>query len=130
MIDFNCFDNNFFVKKLYPNGINSSIVISSVVASYRMHSEFNFIAYEKPSIEIKKWGVWGVDYNSVLFETSANSSPIELKINNMKDIGRQIFSINKNTDGNIEVTQLSNDSNLYLVIDGLIIQKTTPLKDY
>ncbi|WP_407267377.1 hypothetical protein [Tenacibaculum maritimum] len=62
--------NNQFIKKIYPNGIsdffigNISLGIDSSI-TIALHSK------EKPSIEISKWGKWGINYNIIVIEFSS-----------------------------------------------------------
>ena len=71
-------DNNYFLKGIYPLGL-SSVFIGQFGLDQTQFS-LNFHVYEKPEIEVKKWGVWGINYNVIVIHMlGANVGDIKIQ---------------------------------------------------
>ena len=58
MIDVDCLGNNKFLKMLYPNGLNSNVMIKEFKVSINGFSEFSFFIKQEPNVIVKKWGIY------------------------------------------------------------------------
>jgi hypothetical protein len=58
--------NNKFLKSVFPAGLTESVFIAHI--GFDPDSEFslNIHTRQKPSREIPTWGVWGIDYDTVV----------------------------------------------------------------
>ncbi|MHC5226052.1 hypothetical protein [Ignatzschineria sp. LJL83] len=73
MIDFfNYVGNNFFLKKIYPDGIKN-VGLQKIVSQVEHPVWFYLNVYDQPVIEIKKYGAWGKDYNGLILEFTIQS---------------------------------------------------------
>lgn len=73
-----CIENNFFLKKVFPEGINEVLVGQFGLDQGRFCLTLH--ARVKPAKETPKWGVWGEDYNVIAFEMLGSGiSGIEIK---------------------------------------------------
>ena len=59
MLNLDFFGNNFFLKKIYPEGIYNSIFIKDIMISLNGNSEFSFFIKQEPLFPVKKWGKMG-----------------------------------------------------------------------
>jgi len=61
-----CVDNNFFLKKIFPDGVSEALVgqfgLDQGRFSLTLHTR------SKPATETPKWGIWGKNYDVIAFE--------------------------------------------------------------
>jgi len=58
--------NNNFLNKLFPEGLSEKIGLIRLNIGPDNKASFCLEVTKKPSIEVKKWGEWGKDYNVIL----------------------------------------------------------------
>lgn len=62
IIDF--IDNNHFLKSVFPSGLDN--VFIGQFGLDQTHFSLSIHVYDKPDVEVKKWGVWGCTYNIIV----------------------------------------------------------------
>ena len=81
-------ERNHFLKQLFPSGIES-FFIGQVELSCFDRINLTLHTNKQPAIEVKKWGIWGEEYNIVtlnILVTSIKSINIENWQNNLMEI--------------------------------------------
>jgi hypothetical protein len=63
-------NNNFFLKKLFPNGLKN-FYLGQLHLNFYDQININLHCASKPDIEIAKYGIWGKDYNIIVIELTA-----------------------------------------------------------
>jgi hypothetical protein len=64
-------DNNYFLKQLYPNGLQK-MCLSHIKVDCFKNIAITLQTTENPNIEIKKWGQWGANYNVIAIDITSN----------------------------------------------------------
>jgi len=108
-------ERNHFLKQLYPSGIHD-FFIGRIDLSCFDRSSIRLHVLKKPEIDVKKWGVWSVNYNVVVIELLITSLK-RININGWQNNQMEICEIivkNENEDNkelifkgknwNIEIT--------------------------
>ena len=108
-------DNNYFLKQLYPNGIKE-FCLSHINIDCFKNVDLVLQTREKPHIEVKKWGKWGVNHN-IITHTITNNIIKDINISNW---GKSKF---ENCECSIELLE----ENVHSKYDNLY--KTTFSKD-
>lgn len=126
MFDIECFSNTFFLKKLFPNGVHTSILINVITVSAYSYSRLEFYIRQKPEIEVKKWGQWGIDYDCLYIETLTNISPADVKITNIEKIGFNLYDFERNEQGMIEIKSNSKNGSIHFSAEPLAVQTIKP----
>ncbi|MDH0562258.1 hypothetical protein [Acinetobacter courvalinii] len=114
-------DNNIFLKKLYPYGIVFPVRVGHFSVDLSGYCDIDFHVNERPNVDIKKYGLWGEDYNTVVIKFKARlvgSISIENWIKN--SFGELVFE----NIGKYFVLKVHKDDFVFSVeIDGLIFQE-------
>ena len=89
-----------FLGKIFPNGMEKEkVAVGDVKLRNSGSALFSIHICSKPEIDIKKWGVWGEDYNVVVVDLVL-SDIISLDVKNWggviwSDIEESSFQVNK-----------------------------------
>lgn len=59
-----CADRNYFLRSIFPSGLGDVLV--GQFGLDRGQFYLNIHVFEKPDKDIKKWGVWGVNYDVIV----------------------------------------------------------------
>ncbi|ENX63761.1 MULTISPECIES: hypothetical protein [Acinetobacter] len=114
-------DNNIFLKKLYPSGIVFPVRIGRFSVDLSGYCDIDFHVSERPGIDIKKYGLWGEDYNTVVIKLKGRlvgSIYIENWIKN--SFGELVFE----DKGKYFVLKVHKDDFVFSIeIEGLIFQE-------
>ena len=130
MIDVDCLGNNKFLKMLYPNGLNSNVMIKEFKVSINGFSEFSFFIKQEPNVIVKKWGIWNSDYNCLWVKTGNNCKFGRIEINELDKMGFNNLSLNKMEDGITKISSKKNSSIFLIdleVNNRFIIQEIIPI---
>ncbi|WP_296181168.1 hypothetical protein [Pseudomonas sp. UBA1879] len=57
---------NYFLKYLYPNGLIDDLLIGRLGFDCENKFCVNFHTKQQPAIEVKKWGIWGKNYDVIV----------------------------------------------------------------
>lgn len=115
------FDENKFVSSLFPKGLTDKVRVMRLNFNAKNNLDISVHIDEKPDIDVKKWGEWGVDYNSIILEgffCDVNKA----MINNWTPLNEGIFSLKKE-DGFFIFDFKSDTGNFYIVFEHIIFQK-------
>jgi conserved uncharacterized protein len=129
MLNLDFFGNNFFLKKIYPEGIYNSIFIKDIMISLNGNSEFSFFIKQEPLFPVKKWGKWEEDFNALWVKTSSNVRFKGVLISNPDRLGFNKLDIYVEDFCQIFISQKENSHvNLSLFKnDRFIIQNVIPI---
>ena len=58
--------HNSFLNELFPNGLEPNVLIGQVDLDRCGRLRLDLHTRQKPSKEIKKWGIWGEDYDVIV----------------------------------------------------------------
>jgi hypothetical protein len=61
-------NNNMFLKTLFPEGLTEKILIGQIAFDVEGRFSINLHTMQKPSIEVKKWGSYGRDYDVIVIK--------------------------------------------------------------
>jgi hypothetical protein len=61
-----CVDNNIFLQSVFPSGLGDVLVGQFGLDEGQF--SLNIHVFKQPDREIKKWGIWGVNYNVVVIK--------------------------------------------------------------
>lgn len=129
MLNLDFFGNSFFLKKLFPNGIENHILIKDISIVVNGNSCLSFFIKQKPEIDVKKWGEFGIDFNAFWIKTSNNINFSKVIVENIQDLGFSRLEINSNNF--CPAIHSSNDnSRLLLILEKnhrFIIQDIVPI---
>lgn len=129
MLNLDFFGNNFFLKKIFPSGVNNHIFIKNISTVVNGNSSLDFFIKQRPEIDVKKWGQFGIDFNALWIKTSNNINFSKVIIENIQDLGFSSLEINSK-DFCFTLYSSNNNSQLLLVLDKhhrFIIQDITPI---
>ncbi|MEB3863306.1 hypothetical protein MSG66_04575 [Acinetobacter sp. IK31] len=112
--------NNVFLKKLYSDDITSSILIGRFSIDLSGYCDIDFHVNKEPDILVEKYGVWGVDYNTVVIKTKGRISG-DVLINGwlLNDYKELTF---KKTHNGIFIKSTNGNFNFSVEVNGLIFQ--------
>lgn len=112
--------NNIFLKKMYSSDITSSILIGRFSIDLSGYCDIEFHVNKRPDISVEKYGVWGVDYNTVVIKTKGKISGdiliTEWLLNGCKELNV------KKTDNGIIIKSKNGKFNFSVELSGLIFQ--------
>ena len=89
--------NNTFLKELFPEGLESAVLIGQISFDLNKKISLNIHTKQKPMKEIKKWGLWGKDYDVVVIEIygiACNTTTL----NNWDNVAYGVLSISEDSD--------------------------------
>jgi len=61
-------NNNMFLKTLFPEGLTEKILIGQIGYDVEGRFSINLHTMQKPSIEVKRWGSYGRDYDVIVIK--------------------------------------------------------------
>ncbi|GKT27138.1 hypothetical protein [Acidovorax sp. SUPP3334] len=91
-------DRNDFLRKLFPNQDFGAIFFGQISFDVGGRVTLGLHIKNKPVVEVKKWGVWGVDYNVIVVEVLGKTNG-EIILNNQFDFDFEKVLINTEKDG-------------------------------
>lgn len=119
-----------FLTKLYPNGL-TQLAIHKVDFINNQYGNSTLYLYtnQKPAMEIKKYGVFGLDYNCIVIEVSCEI--IKFAVENAGDNKTySSFEIGCNQQGEYELKQHWDNGYMHIVIPRkAVFQKITVYKE-
>lgn len=93
------------------------------------NSCLSFFIKQKPEIDVKKWGEFGIDFNALWIKTSNNINFSKVIVENIQDLGFSRLEIN--SDNFCPAINSSNDNSRLLLVLGknhrFIIQDIVPI---
>ena len=114
-------DNNFFFKELFPSGIEGDIFVGNIELRTDKRMFVDIHTTQKPNKEIKKWGVWGGNYNTIVIEILIDSIKKSEIINWQKAKPCQIqFSYEENL---FSILFSGNDWYIFIKADAMLFQR-------
>ncbi|NQS85763.1 hypothetical protein HO175_10480 [Pantoea allii] len=114
---------NNFLKKIFPDGIESNVLIGKLSLELGGRLVLNIHTKQKPAFEIAKWGKWGVDYNVIVIHALGGKGDI-VNIKKWSKIEYAHLSINKN--GSVyDLQQTGLHHELFFSVDVLTFQNCT-----
>lgn len=113
-------NRNIFFKKMFPDGIKGKVLVGKFSIDLSMNCEIHFHITDKPSIEINKFGLWGVDYNTIVIKTLGLIGD-EVCIRNWNDAEPSDLEINQQ-DQDFIITSSGKNRNFYIKVKGIIFQ--------
>jgi hypothetical protein len=114
-------DNNIFLKKLFPNGIVSPMLIGRFNLDLSGYCDIDIHVKQEPALNLKKYGNWGEDFNVIVLKLKGKVCGDILITNWSKNefVDLEFAELNK---GWILKAQ-KNDFKFYTELDGLIFQE-------
>lgn len=65
----NFIKTHVFLGKLFPEGLDcNDVFVGGIQLKGTGSAVLSIHARSKPSISVKKWGVWGIDYNIIVID--------------------------------------------------------------
>ena len=96
-------ERNFFLKEIFPYGIEGEIFIGSIEFHSSKAISIQIHTKQKPEKEIKKWGIWGKNYNTIAIEVLISFVEKSEVINWQKAKASQINFSHKNNISSISL---------------------------
>ncbi|MGY3727095.1 MULTISPECIES: hypothetical protein [Cobetia] len=114
-------EKNIFLNKLFKDGITKSVKIAKLDLAKDGRSEMNVHITQEPSIEVKKWGVWGKHYNTINLVLSGGSV-VDVEVKNWDKLVFCDLMIKK--EGNLfYLSQEDENSHIRLSCDGFLFKE-------
>jgi hypothetical protein len=60
--------NNFFLNKIYPNGLHGDVLIGQINLDLGGRFGLNIHTKTRPFQEVEKWGKWGESYDVLVIK--------------------------------------------------------------
>ncbi|QEM82657.1 Imm50 family immunity protein [Halomonas binhaiensis] len=114
-------DRNVFLTKVFPDGLNEPVKIGKLCLEVGGRSSINIHVKKKPDIEVKKWGEWGKDYNTIVLVLSGGRVD-EIKATNWEKSDYQDIHI-KSIEKKYLVSQKGQDWEVEFSTDGFVFQE-------
>ncbi|WP_088744268.1 hypothetical protein [Cobetia sp. QF-1] len=114
-------EKNVFLSKLFKIGITTPVKIAKLDLAKDGRSEINVHITQEPSIEVKKWGVWGQDYNTINLVLSG-SVILNLEVKNWEKLVYCDLMVKKE-DGLFCLSQEFENSYIKLSCDGFFFKE-------
>jgi hypothetical protein len=115
--------NNKFLTQLFPNGLTQEILLGQISLNLDYLVEVNIHIFEKPNIEVNKWGIWGKNYDVIVLKFTIHSVK-ELIIEHWQNV--EICNLNFAMEENTYVLNFSgNNWKVSIKADTLIFQNCT-----
>ncbi|GBU10364.1 hypothetical protein AwWohl_15020 [Gammaproteobacteria bacterium] len=89
---------NPFLTSLYPHGLANPLMIGNINLEWGRRVYIDVHTKQKPAKEVKKWGVWGEDYDVVVIKLSCSRGDI-VEIKNWHNVNYGTLKIDKGNDG-------------------------------
>lgn len=90
-----CVDNNFFLRKIFPTGVDEALVGQFGLDQGRFSLTLHIRS--KPAVETPKWGGWGVNYDVIAFEMIGGGIG-EIEVHNWNGFGFAAISCKVHND--------------------------------
>lgn len=114
-------EKNVFLSKLFKSGITTPVKIAKLDLAKDGRSEINVHITQEPSIEVKKWGVWGQDYNTINLVLSGGVI-LDLEVKNWEKLVYCDLMVKKE-DGLFCLSQECENSYIKLSCDGFFFKE-------
>ncbi|RJX74127.1 hypothetical protein [Pseudomonas sp. LS-2] len=85
-----CVYNNTFLKTIFPKGVTDLVFMAHIGLNPESEFSLNIHTKQKPSREVPKWGVWGVNYDTVVI-TMLGTGIDHIQISDWNKIGYSIL---------------------------------------
>ena len=89
--------NNTFLKELFPDGLESTVLIGHINFDLNKKISLSIHTKQKPLKIVKKWGIWGEDYDVIVIEIYGISC-YKTILKNWENVDYGILSISKELD--------------------------------
>lgn len=109
-----------FIKKLFPNGLSEDVYLGQIILDVEGRISINIHTKQKPDIEVKKWGKWGVNYNVVVIGLSGVGCD-DISINNWSVSGYSNLKIVED-NGSKYLSQSGEEWSLKIKFEDFIFQ--------
>lgn len=120
-------DNNLFLKKLFPAGLNGDALIGQVGLSLGNRLLINIHTKQQPTVEVSKWGKWSQDYDVIVIELLGLCGEL-VSITNWKDVAYGKI-LTKEENRKLFISQSTDICKVEIECDGLIFQRCTTYID-
>ena len=114
---------NTFLKQLYPDGLMKFNIGQLDLQQNRI--KINLHVFDRPFIDIPKWGIWGREYNVVVIEL-IDSAPQKVNIWNWQNSNTNqcLYEIHRKDENIIHLLFKGDDWSIELETSfGLIFQR-------
>lgn len=121
--------SEFFLKKIFPNGINESIQLGQINLTFENRIEFYIYTNQEPVFSPQKWGKWGEDYTTIVLRISGHFLK-NIQVHNWQNnkLNDCVVSIKKNSSS-IDLSFSGKDWDVLIELEDLIYQESTVYLD-
>jgi hypothetical protein len=110
-----------FLDKIFPRGLTESFMIGQIEIDPFGMSSIKIHTQQRPAIEVKKWGVWGERYNTIVIVLSS-SGVKELSVKDVSHASYAPSALSK-VENNYRLTQYSSVWSVEMVFEYLTFDR-------
>lgn len=119
-------DNNFFLKKMFPNGILEFIMLGRFSIDISGYCDIDLHIKQMPEISLSKYGLWGKDFNVIVLKLKGRIYG-DVIINNWLHNDFVKLDVQE-FDNFFTLRAEKDDFKFYIEINGLIFQEISTYK--
>lgn len=109
-----------FLARLFPYGLIDEVYLGQLSLDVTGRISLTIHTKQKPAIEIKKWGVWGEDYDVIAIELTGTGCG-DIAIQNWKTVDYSLAVITEE-NGKRVLRQNGDDWSIYIEFEDFLLQ--------
>ncbi|MBF7142702.1 MULTISPECIES: hypothetical protein [Pseudomonas] len=106
-----------FIVKLFPQGLTEVLMVGQVRFDPLGNTTVALHTRQQPALDVKKWGKWGEDYNTIVIILSSS----RIKEFSVSNISGALYSKVElfEVEGGFRFSQQSDDWSFYMVFEDI-----------